>query len=800
MALQDVRATARLMRKQPFFTAGVLVMLALGIGATTAIFSVVYGVLLKPLPFPEPDRIVQVYGSVPARSITQTSLTEANGWDIRDMNRSLEEFGLYRGASFTLTGFDLPERVSGATVSVGFFRSLRAQPVAGRLFAPGEDDPGAPATRALLSHGFWTRRFGADPGIVGRAVSLDGRPYEVIGVLPPGSPWLDAADVFVPLLRRPNANRGSWEYVGIGRLKDGVTIEAARDDLRRVGTELEARYPANKGLTNVVQPSRTWIASDELRRTLWILLGAVGLLLVIACVNVTNLLLARASTRVRESAVRAALGATRKDLVRERLTESLILSAVGAGLGWLVAIAMVRLLKSLDPGGIPRLAEVDLNGWVLLFTAAAAFMVGLVTGLVPALQAPFTHVVAALRDGQRGTIGDRKHDRVRQLFVGAEVALSLVLLVGAGLLVRSLTQVLAADRGFQTERRLLATVSIPSAYPEDRRTQIVTDILQRLEGVQEMVTVAAVSGRPLSRGSTGMGIVAADGPAIAEADVPWASWRIVTKQYFAAMGLSMVAGRGFTEQDTIGKPWRVVISKRLADLLWPGESPIGRTALLWRGQSELRSEVVGVVSDMRERGLESGPTLAVYIPAYGALGGTTLQLVMHTRGAPESAGPALRSIVTSVDPTLPVSGIRTLEEVVTASVATRRLTMLLLVTFAGLAALLALAGVYGVLAYSVARRTSEIGVRLALGAHRAGLLRHVIAQGMRPVIAGVIIGLIAMYWLSRLMTTLLFGIEPGDPLTYAAVVGALLVAAVLACYFPARAVLRVDPVVALRTE
>jgi putative ABC transport system permease protein len=282
--------------------------------------------------------------------------------------------------------------------------------------------------------------------------------------------------------------------------------------------------------------------------------------------------------------------------------------------------------------------------------------------------------------------------------------------------------------------------------------------------------------------------------------VPWASWRIVTKQYFAAMGLSMVAGRGFTEQDTIGKPWRVVISKRLADLLWPGESPIGRTALLWRGQSELRSEVVGVVSDMRERGLESGPTLAVYIPAYGALGGTTLQLVMHTRGAPESAGPALRSIVTSVDPTLPVSGIRTLEEVVTASVATRRLTMLLLVTFAGLAALLALAGVYGVLAYSVARRTSEIGVRLALGARRAGLLRRVIAQGMRPVIAGIVIGLIAMYWLSRLMTTLLFGIEPGDPLTYAAVVGALLVAAVLACYFPARAVLRVDPVVALRTE
>lgn len=800
VAKQDVRATLRLMRKQPVFTAGVLAMLALGIGATTAIFSVVYGVLLEPLPFPEPDRLVQVFGSMPSRSIPRTDLTDANFWDMRDMNRSLEEFGALHGASFTLTGFDQPERVSGATVSAGFFRALRVRPVAGRLFEPGEDEASAPRTRVLLSHGFWTRRFGGDMSVVGRPLMLDGQAYNIVGVLPPGTPWLNAADVFVPFIRRANANRGSWEYVGIGRIKNGVTYEAALDDLQRVSRELEAQYPANKGLTTAMQPSRTWIASDQLRRTLWILLGSVALLLVIACVNVTNLLLARASSRVRESAVRTALGATRADLVRERLTESLILSAAGAALGWLVAIGLVRVLKSLDPGGIPRLADVQLNAWVLAFTVAATFVVGLITGLIPALQAPFSNVVPALRQGQRGSVGDRKQDRVRKTFVGAEVALSLVLLVGAGLLVRSLTQVLVADRGFETERRLLATVSIPGAYPADRRAQIVTDVLQRIESLPDMLAVAAVSGRPLSPGSTGMGIASADGPAMADADVPWASWRIVTRQYFTAMGLSMVAGRGFTEQDILGKPWRVIISKRLADLLWPGQNPIGRTAVLWKGQTGRNGEVIGVVSDMRERGLESNPTFAVYIPAYGELGATTLQLVMHTKGRPEDAVPAVRSIVTSIDPNLPVSGVRTLEEIVTRSVATRRFTMLLLLTFAGLAALLALAGVYGVLTYSVSRRTAEIGVRLALGAQRGGLLRRVVAQGMRPVIAGVVVGLAATYWLSQLMTSLLFGVEPSDPLTYAVVIGALMVAGILACYFPARAVLRVDPVVALRTE
>jgi predicted permease len=673
--------------------------------------------------------------------------------------------------------------------------------VAGRLFTPGEDEPGSPAERVILSNGFWRQRFGADKGIVGRTILLDNAPYAVVGVLPPGTPWLDFADVFVPFIRRADANRGSWEYVGVGRIKPGVTYEAAFADLERVARELEARYPQNKGLGATMAPSREWVASDQLRQTMWILLGAVGLLLLIGCVNVTNLLLARAAARQRESAVRAALGATRGDLVRERLTESLTFSLAGAMVGLVLAAGLLQFLRSVGPVGIPRLDEVSLNGWVFAFAAGITILVGVLTGIVPALQSPMAHLLPAMRDGQRGTIGDRRQDRARGIFVGAEVALALMLLVGAGLLVRSLIEVLTVDRGFATERRLLVTVSIPMSYGEERMAQTVQNVLARLETLPDLVSVASVSGRPLSRGSTGLGLAAPDRPDMPDSAVPWASWRIVTKDYFKTMGLPLIAGRNFTEQDVIGKPWRTIISKRAADALWPGQNPIGRTAILWKGQSQRLGEVIGVVGDMRERGLENDPTIAVYFPAYGgALATTTLQLVMQTRGRPEDAVPAVRTAISSVDPTLPVSSVRTLDELVATSVATRRFTMTLLVTFAALALVLALAGVAGVLAYAIARRTGEIGVRLALGAGHGQVLRSTIVRGMRPVLIGIAIGLGLSFWLSSFMTTLLFGVTTGDTVTYVAVTAALVVTAVLASYVPARQVLKVDPVVALRAE
>jgi putative ABC transport system permease protein len=797
----DIRGTLRLMRSQPMLSSAIVLMLALGIGATTGIFSIVYGVLLKPLPFPEPDRIVQVYGSLPDRGWNNISLTEANFWDLHDRNRTLEEFGLLSFESFTLTGVSEPQRVSAGEVTTGFFRALGVRPVFGRLFEKGEDLPGRADRLVLLSHRFWTERFAGDASILGRALVLDNRPYSVVGVLPPGTPWLDVAQVFVPFERRAKPDRSSFEYTGIARLKSGVTMEAALADLSAISKALEAEYPAtNKGLVTAIEPSRTWIASDQVRRTLWILLGAVGLLLVIACLNVTNLLLVRASARARESAVRSALGASRIDLVRERLTETLLYSIAGSIVGWVIATWMLRALQLLPPGTLPRLSEASLNGWVLAFSAGAALIVAVITGLVPALRTPMGNIVRALRPGARGASGDRSQSRLRTVFVSAQVGLALLLLVGAGLLVRSLIGVLTVDRGFTTENRLIVTVSLPSSYGSPRLTQINEEILARLRSLPGVAAAAAVNIRPLSTFSVGLGLGAADKPDTPGAPVPWATWRVVTPDYFRAMGLRLIAGREFTSQDIIAKPWRTIISKRAADQMWPGENPIGKTAILWKGQGNRMAEVVGVVSNMRERGLESDPTLAVYFPAGGAMDATTLQVVVHTVGRPENVVPAVRTAVHGVDPNLPVSNVRTLEEIVAGSLATRRLTVWLLAAFAGLALVLALAGVYGVLAYSIARRTSEIGVRLALGAEPRRLLRSVVLAGMRPVGVGAAVGIAAATWLSRFMSNVLFEVQPNDPITYAVMIAAVTAIALIACYIPARRVLRVDPALALRGD
>ena len=797
----DIRGTLRLIKAQPVLSTAIVAMLALGIGATTAIFSVVYGVLLKPLPFPEPERIVQVWGTLPSRGWNRASLTEANFWDLHDRNRTFESLGMLGYGSFSLTGFEVPERLAGARVTTGFFRSLGVRCVVGRLFEPGEDEPGRGEGLVLLSHRFWSRRFDGDRNVVGRSITLDNRPRSIVGVLPPGTPWLDEADVFVPFIRRPNANRGSFEYMGVGMIKAGVTPDAALADLMAISKDLEVAYPKeNTGLQVVLAPSRTWIATDQVRRTLWILLGSVGLLLLIACLNVTNLLLVRASARTRENAVRSALGASRSDLVRERLIESLIYSVLGTVLGWFMASWMVTGLQRLPGATIRRLDEVMLNGWVLAFAAAAALAVGLLTGLIPAWRTPVGDVANALRHGARGSAGDRSQSRLRNMFVTVEVAIALVLLVGAGLLVRSLLGVLSVERGFQTDNRLFATISVPASYGDDKLARTNTELLNRLGSHGEIASVAAVSSRPLSPGSTGMGIAAADKSDPPDGAVPWASWRIVTPDYFKTVGVPLLAGRAFTDQDLIAKPWKVVISKRTADLLWPEENPIGRTAILWKGQNNSRGEVIGVVGNMRERGLDGEPTLAVYFPAGGALNRTTLQLVLHTKGRSQDVIPAMRTIVAAVDPNLPISNIRTFDEVVNASVATRRMTMWLLATFAGLALVLALAGVYGVLAYSVTRRTSEIGVRLALGAEHWTVLRSVVAQGMRPVLIGAGLGLAVAIGTSRLMANLLFEVQPRDPATYGAVAATVLIVALLACYVPARRVLRVDPAIALRAE
>jgi predicted permease len=756
------------------------------------------------LPFPEADRLVSVAGTAVSGRIGQHALTEANLWEIRDRNRSFAGFGGAHDASFTLTGGSVPTRVDGARVTVGLFRALGVTAELGRLFVPGEDDPGAPGNLAMLSHTFWMRQYASDPGVLGRTILLDGQAYQVVGVLPPGSPWLDAAEVFVPLVRRPDANLGSWEYGGIARLKEGVSMRAALADMERIARDLAAADPkVNGGQGITLGSSNEWIGSESLRRTLWLLLGAVGLLLVIACVNVTNLLLARASGRAGETALRTALGATRIDLVRERITESLLLGGGGALCGWLVARLALAAVAALAPGGIPRLDTVALDVRALTVTIGIALAIGIIAGLVPALAAPVGDLVPVLRQSQRGSVGDRHSDRLRSLFVAAEVALSLTLLVGTGLLVRSLVVVLNADRGFTTDHRLVAAFSIPASYADQKREQIVLDVIDHIRALPGVVSVGYVSGRPLRGYGSGLGVVAADHDDIAPNDVPWASWRLVTEDYFTTMGLSVVAGRGFTAHDRLdvkGLPMPIVISQRLARLLWPGQDPIGRQAVLWKGQSPRPGLVLGVVQDMREQTIEGDPTLAIYFPGRGGLGVTQADLVIQTRDNPALLAPRLRSAVAAVDPTLPIFGIRTLEELVTRSVATRRFTVVLLGVFAGLALVLAVAGVYGVVAYTVARRTAEIGVRLALGATPGRVLRHAVVRGLGPVVIGVALGLIGVTWVSSLMSSLLVGVSAADPATYAAATAGLLATAALACYLPARQVLRVDPLIALRAE
>jgi putative ABC transport system permease protein len=801
--LMDMKYALRGLLKTPGFTLVAVLTLALGIGANTAIFSVVYTVLLRPLPFAQPESLVRLWETRVERGWDRASLSRPNFRDYREQNRTFEDLGAFSGMSMNLTGAGLPERVSGARVSAGFFRLLRVEPTLGRTFLRGQDEPGAENRQVLLSNEYWRTRFAADSGIVGQSLTLDGNGYTVVGVLPPGSPWLDYAQVFTPLVRNPEADRENFILAVIGRLAPGASIETARADLESVAQGLQEVYPALAEHGRIgfeMQPANEWIAGDRLRRALWVLLGAVGFLLLIASVNLANLLLARATARQRETAVRAALGAGRGRIVRQLLAESLVLGLIGAGVGLLLAVGAIRLVRVFDPGDIPRLAEISVNVWVLGFTVVVGVLSGVLAGLAPAFQVSYSGLVLALREGDRSVAGGRAQRRLRSVLVGAEVALSLMLLVGSGLLIRSFNEVLRVDRGFQSENRLFFTVTLSPSYADGTRTSdFINQLLVRINSMPQVRTSAAVNMRPIVGGSVGMGILAGGQEATSAESVPWASWRLITGDYFQALGLPLLRGRTFTELDEIGSPWRAIISERLAEMLWPGEEAVGQQAILWAGQNDFPAEVVGVVGNMRERGLDADPTLAVYLPYYGA-GWSSVQFLVHTSGDPLPLVRTARSMLAELDPNVPLSNVDSFEAMVSDSVATRRFNMVLLLVFAGLALVLALAGIYGVQSYSVARRTSEIGIRVALGATGGNVIKQIAGQGMVPTLVGIVVGSIGALALSRFLSSLLFGIAATDVTTYVAV--GLLVAAtgLVSCYVPARRAMRVDPAVALREE
>ena len=791
----DIRYGLRGLVRTPGITVVAILTLALGIGATSAIFSVVYSVLLAPIPYPESDRLLTIWETKLDRGWNQVSLSEPNFWDLKELNRSFENVGAIRTGSANLTGTDYPERLRIARVSAEFLDVLGVAPIYGRGFHAEEDDPGQETRTALVAYDAWRARFGSDPGIVGRTLTLDDQPVTVVGVLPADRYWLDNADLYVPLVRNPNESRANNVHQMIGRLRPGVTREAALSDMEEVAGRLEQLYPdVNDGMGIRFVPSADWRAPTDTRLALLIFTGAVVFLLLIACVNLANLLLARATGRQRDMAVCCALGAGRGRIARRALTESLLLSAAGGITGLVFAVWGVALLKAYDAGAIPRVQEVAVNGWVLGFTLLTALCAGILAGLLPATKMPFKDLVSALREGERSVRGSSGQNRMRSLLVATEVALSLMLLVGAGLMVRSFGRVQRVEHGFKSENRIAFSVNLPGVYRQpDAMRAFLTQFLNRLETVPEVTSAAAVHIMPLVSGTTNTGVVP-DGRQNDPGAVILADWRLITPDYFRTMGIPLLRGRTFTEQDEIQQR-TVVISQALAEQLWPGEDAVGQRAFF----DETEWTVVGVVGNLRERGLEQEPTLAIYHPYYGA-GWSPVNFVIHTANDPESVMPSVRSILAELDRSLPVSNVSSLDDLVAGSVAERRFNTLLLGAFSFVGLILALAGIYGVLAYTVARRTSEIGVRVALGASAGAVLRQTVLQGMRPAAVGVIVGLVGAVGLSHFMSGILFGVEPTDPLTYGAVVLLLCGAALVSCYLPARRAATIDPMTALREE
>jgi putative ABC transport system permease protein len=804
--MMDVRYAARSLLKTPGFTLVVLITMTLGIGANTAIFSIVYAVLLAPFPYPEAERMMQIWTTTPERGWFHNSPSEPNFWDFKDRSHSFADLAAYRGVNVNLTGDGYPERIRAARVSAEFMRTLGVTPLAGRDFLPEEDDAGADGRVALISDQFWRTRLGSAPDVIGSMISLNGAAHRIIGVLPHDGIWLANTHVFVPLVRDPDESRANNILSVIGRLKPGVSTQAALAEMEAIAGHLAELYPdPNAGMGVNFAPATRWRAEPQIRTALWVLMGAVGFLLLIACVNLANLFLARATGRQRETALCAALGASRGRIARRMAAESTLVAAIGAGLGLSVAAAGIHFLKALDTTSIPRIEEVGVNGWVLGFTLLAAAMTAISSGLLPVIKAPFDEVVSALREGDRGVVGERTQNRIRRTLVGAQVALALILLVGAGLMIRSFGRLQRVDSGFDSENRLTFSVNVPASgnLREDAvmMQQFLIRFLAGLNAAPQVHSAAAVSWRPLGSSTTNMGVWDAREPH-EEESVVLADFRHVTPGYLRTMGLSLLRGRHFTDQDLMyplqNPPWSVIVSEALAETLWPSTDPVGRQIVLWSSERAVGT-VVGVVESMRERGLEQDPTRAVYLPYYGNTW-SPIHFVVHTAGDPRAFVPVVRSLLAIIDPNPPIYDITELDETVASSVASRRLNTLLMAAFSVIAFVLALAGVYGVLAYTVSRRTSEIGIRIALGATPQKLLSQVIRHGMSPVLSGIAVGLAGAFVLSRFMQGILFGIESSDPITYLVVALLLAAAGISSCYVPARRATRVDPVSALREE
>jgi putative ABC transport system permease protein len=792
--LADLRYGARSLLRSGSLSVAALLTLALGIGANTALFSVVDGILLRPLPFPEPERLVAAYADYSARGGPEREwLSYPNFADLREAGVFRELAG-YGGWGPTLAGAGVAESLNAAQVSSGMFADvLGVRPVLGRGFSSEDDRPGAEPV-VLLSHGLWARRFGSDPAIVGSSIVLDGATHTVIGVLPEGlrPPFLPAAELWSPLAPGFGASidsRGSANMRAIGRLPDGVSLERARDGALQLARRLELEYPdANTGVGYSLQPLREdLVASAE--TALWVLLGAVGLILLIACVNVANLLLARGASRRAEIAVRAALGAGRARIARQLLTESALLAGAGGLLGFLVAIWGTQLLVAMAPEGTPRLQEVAVDGRVLGFAAATALLSGLLFGLMPALRAARGDLVSGLKQGGRSGAGPRRG--LQSALVVGQVALALVLLVGSGLLLRSFATLQAVEPGFRIENRLSLSLVLPEeAYDREARSRFYDRLIARLEALPGIEGAAAVSSVPMSGNDGDVNFIVQGRPLPPPGEEQAVWMRRVTPGYLELMGIGIAAGRSFRESDDATAPPVVIINETMARQQFPGLDPVGQRLNVNRFDAPVWREIVGVARDIKNFGVRSGSRNAMYMP-HDQVPSRFMSVVVATRFDPEAAIPMIRSEIAKLDPQLAASGVTTLERIVRESLAPDRFVATLL---------LAGVGLYGVISYDVARRTREMGIRMALGAGAAAIVRLVLRDTLALVAGGIATGGLAGAFAARLMESLLFGVSPHDPGTLAAVVLVLVVVGAGAAALPARRAARREALRGLQAD
>ena len=799
--MNDLKLAFRQLLKNPGFTAVAVLTLALGIGANTAIFSVVDAVLFKPLPYDQPGQLVQVWEAPKPGQYSSSSHGAFLDW--KEHATVFESLSFRQEVNMNLTGEGEPERISGWGMSANGLQILRARPLLGRTFAPDEDQPGKDKV-VVLTHEFWQRQFGGKTNIVGRTIRLSDESYTVIGVLPPRFlPW-DRKDFVVPIAIASNdANQRSAHWIEVfGRLKPGVTVEQAGAEMKALAARLKPLYPAFKKDWSITLVSIHEQLTGDIKPTLLVLLGAVGCVLLIACANVANLLLAKASARQREMAIRAALGATRWRVIRQLLVESVLLSLTGALLGLLLALWSVNAAGHLTAVNLPRAQEIGLDLRVLGFALFVSLLAGLAFGLVPALQASRPNLSNSLKEGAR-TSGDGSRNRVRSGLIVCEVALSLVLLVGAGLLLNSFFRLTNIPPGIDPRNVLTMQVSLPDKkYPDAaHRTAFFEQVLERTGNLPGVESAGVIRTLPLGGWPAGSSFTISG-----RLDQPEAGhfmdFDFCSPDFFRTVGIPLIKGRTFDARDKAGAPGVVIINEALAREHFPNEEPLGKRIHLeaFTGKVDDGWEIVGVVGDVRQRGLGEDVRPCIYRPQAFSFLGNDRNLVVRTTGAPLAMAETVRKAVLKVDPAQPVTNIRTLEEVVADSVAQRQFILTLLGGFAGAALLLAAIGLYGVITCAVSQRTREIGIRMALGAQRTDVLRLVLRQGMRLTMIGIGLGLLGGIALTRVLQNQLYEVNTTDPLTFGTVSVLLLAISLFACCLPALRAAKVDPMEALRNE